>query len=590
MLAAALLVANEENRPAPVQERRDPDARLGAHGYLPRGAEAAGPALAVLKPVRLRTTRSAAARPRRAGRCASRLDDERLLEVGVVQDHPDLAPVALVDQTRRVHLAEPVPRSQPRARHDEPRMARRQSDRDPGAERRHALRVSNRFAHAAAVAVAEAPGKAYNPLLDLRRLRPGQDPPAARDRPLRPQPLHRRPGALRQLSEEFTNEFINAIRDDRQDRFKRRYRDVDVLLIDDIQFLEGKIQTQEEFFHTFNTLHNANKQIVLTSDRRAQAARGARGPAAQPVRVGPDHRRPAARPRDPDRDPAQEGRHRAADRAAGRAGVHRLQDPDQHPRARGRADPGHRVRQPQPPGGRPDPGRDRAQGPDPRGRRARDHRGADHRPDRGVLRAVRSTTCAARAAAGVLVTARQIAMYLCRELTDLSLPKIGAAVRRPRPHHGDARRPQDPPAARRAPQRLQPGHRAHQPDQACRPASREPDVRDRPAGPGDGLWTTVSIRRCTACGQPVDVRRGRRPAHHGRDQVDRGRRPQAAVRRTNRRLTCGNGSCPQFPPHLLHTTGPLHGSDLREHLRRAPTWGQPATRTAPAIHGRTTSS
>ncbi len=125
---------------------------------------------------------------------------------------------------------------------------------------------SNRFPHAAAVAVAEAPGKSYNPLLVYGDSGLGKT-----------HLLHAIGNYVRSLytgskvryvsSEEFTNEFINAIRDDRQDRFKRRYRDVDVLLIDDIQFLEGKTQTQEEFFHTFNTLHNANKQIVLTSDR-----------------------------------------------------------------------------------------------------------------------------------------------------------------------------------------------------------------------------------------------------------------------------------------------------------------------------------
>ena len=124
---------------------------------------------------------------------------------------------------------------------------------------------SNRFAHAAARAVAEQPAKAYNPLFVYGESGLGKT-----------HLLHAIGHYTRTLyagtkvryvsSEEFTNEFINSIRDDKAKDFQRRYRDVDVLLVDDIQFLSGKVQTQEEFFHTFNTLHNANKQIVVTSD------------------------------------------------------------------------------------------------------------------------------------------------------------------------------------------------------------------------------------------------------------------------------------------------------------------------------------
>ncbi|MDO5077634.1 chromosomal replication initiator protein DnaA [Corynebacterium sp.] len=125
---------------------------------------------------------------------------------------------------------------------------------------------SNQFPHAAAVAVAENPAHAYNPLFIWGGSGLGKT-----------HLLHATGNYACELqsglrvkyvsSEQFTNDFINSMRDDRQESFKRSYRNLDMLMVDDIQFIQGKESTQEEFFHTFNALHQANKQIILSSDR-----------------------------------------------------------------------------------------------------------------------------------------------------------------------------------------------------------------------------------------------------------------------------------------------------------------------------------
>jgi chromosomal replication initiator protein len=191
---------------------------------------------------------------------------------GAAQPLMPAAPSSAITEALRPATGEPdVPTpAQPPAAEDHPVHGRRPSAEPARLNPKYLFETfvigsSNRFAHAAAVAVAEAPAKAYNPLFIYG------DSGLGKTHLLHAighyaQNLYPSVRVRYVNSEEFTNDFINSISEGKAGAFQRRYREVDVLLIDDIQFLQGKEQTMEEFFHTFNTLHNANKQVVITSD------------------------------------------------------------------------------------------------------------------------------------------------------------------------------------------------------------------------------------------------------------------------------------------------------------------------------------
>ena len=286
---------------------------------------------------------------------------------------------------------------------------------------------ANRLAHAASLSVAERPGHAYNPLFLYGGVGLGKTHlmHAIGNAVVAKFPRKR---VVYATSEKFTNEFITSIQQGRIDEFRARYRRIDLLLIDDIQFIADKERTQEEFFHTFNTIHEDGKQIVLSSDRPPKAiltleerlrSRFEWGLIADLTAPDLETRIAILRAK------AEE---QGTPITSGRDRVHRPQDRVQHPGARGRAQPDRRLRvhgrDAHLDRARPGRALERALQPE----EAPGHAGADRPGGLGLLRRRHGAAPQGQKREKSIVVPRQIAMFLMREETDVSLLRIGAEL------------------------------------------------------------------------------------------------------------------------------------------------------------------